>query len=173
MREVFACLVALALIAACAKSPAANAASAPASAPAAAPAPAVSGVYTAGGQPATLTDVAAYSDEPFDGQPVTALVFSVKPQSGDANALSDAHQGELGDAIIVRVQAGGVVIGADLVHHGLDKSGGYLSAVGLLSLKDYTATGGELSGRLTSDGPNDAGSGQTVNVDLTFHTKAP
>jgi hypothetical protein len=172
MRELLASLAALILIAGCSKAPAANAAPSPASAPAAAAAPAVAGTYVAGGQPAALTDVSARPDDPFNGQPVTALVFTVKPQAGDADVLTDAHQGELGDAIIVKVQAGGVVVGADLVHHGLDKSGGYVSAVGLLSLKDYRDAGGELSGHLTSDGPNDAG-GQTVNVDLTFHTKAP
>ncbi len=172
MREVLACLAVLALVAACSKTPAANAASAPPSAPAAAAAPAVSGVYSAGGQPAALTDVTAHYDEPFNGQPVIALVLTVKPQNGDANAISDAHQGEFGDAIIVRVQSGGAVIGADFVHHGLDKSGGYLSAVGLLSLQDYSTAGGVLSGRLTTGGANDTGS-QAINVDLTFHAKAP
>jgi hypothetical protein len=172
MRPLLACLVALALVGACSKAPAASAASAQASAPAAAPAPVVSGVYTAGGQPAALADVTAHYDEPFNGQPVIALVLTVKPQNGDADAISDAHQGNFGDAIIVRVQSGGAVIGADFVHHGLDKSGGYLSGVGLLSLQDYSTAGGVLSGRLTTGGSNETG-GQAINVDLTFHTKAP
>lgn len=180
MRELLASLAALALLAACSRAPAANAApgqasvaaSSQPSAPAAATGPAVSGVYIAGGQPAAITDVSAHDDEPFNGKPVTALVFTVNPQNGDANAISDAQQGHFGDALIVRVEGAGQVIGVDLVHHGLDKTGGYLSAVGLLSLKDYSTADGQLSGRLTSDGPND-GAGQPVNVDLTFHTKAP
>ena len=177
MRELLTCLAAVCLIAACSKAPAAGASpasanAAPASAPAAA-GPPVSGVYTAGGQPAALTDVSAHADDPFDGKPVTALVFTVKPQGGDANAISDAHQGNFGDAIILRVQAGGQVIGADFVHHGLDKSGGYMSAVGMVSLKNYSDAGGQLSGQLTSGGPSDAAGGQSINVDLAFHTRAP
>ena len=173
MRRVIACLAALGLVVACSKTPSARAAAnQTAAAPATQSGAPVSGVYTAGGKPAALTDVTAHTDDPFDGKPVTALVFTVEPHAGDTEADNDAHQGKFGDAIVVRVQPDGTVIGADMLHHGLDKSGGYVSAVGVLTLKDYNAAGGQISGRLTSGGPSDA-AGQQVNVDLTFHTKAP
>jgi hypothetical protein len=178
MRQLLACLLAVGLIGACSRPPAENAASSanaadatPATAPAAA-GPAVSGVYTAGGQAATLTEVTAHNDEPFGGKPVMALVFTAQTQAGDANAMDDAHLGKFGDAIIVRVEPDGTIIGSDLIHRGLAKSSGYISGVGLVTLKDYRAAGGEISGRLTSGGPSDAFD-QPINIDLTFHTKAP
>lgn len=187
MRRALACLVGLVVVAACAKGPAsansANAAASPATSANAAAAPAtpattpaagppVSGVYTGGGKSAQLTEVTAHKDDPFDGQPVTALVFTAQPQGDDASAATDALLGQFGDAIIVRVEPDGTVIGADLVHHGLDKTSGSISVVGVLSLKGYKAANGEISGELTSGGPSDV-FGQPVNVDLTFHTKAP
>jgi hypothetical protein len=73
--------------------------------------------------------------------------------------------------MIVRVQDG-AVIGADLLHHGLGKTNGYVSAAGLLRLKDYAVAGGQITGEVTSGGPTDVFD-QPVNVDLTFHAKAP
>jgi hypothetical protein len=186
MRIVPACLAAIGLLAACSTAPAAQSNAAPlaATAPvaasstgtaAAAPSAAapVSGVYTAAGKPAVLTDVSIHPDDPFDGKPVFAIVFTVAPQGGDADAANDAHQGKFGDAIVIRVDEDGTIIGADMMHRGLDKTGGYISTVGVLSIDHYLASGGEISGHVTSGGPNDAGAGQQVNVDLTFHAKAP
>ena len=165
MRAILACLAALGLLIASPNTPSANAATPDA-------APAVSGVYMAGGQPAALTEVTAHKDDPFGGQPVTALVFSVEPQGGDADADSDAHNGKFGDAMVVRVQPDGRIVGVDMLHHGLVKTGGYISAVGVLSLEDYRVAEGEISGHLTSGGAADAW-GQQINVDLTFHTRTP
>src|SRR5579871_997898 len=105
MRLVLACLAAVGLLAACSRAPAASAspANAASAAPAASSAP-VSGVYEAGGKPALLTDVTAHNDDPFDGKPVVAIVFSVLPQGGDADADSDAHQNKFGDALVIRVE---------------------------------------------------------------------
>jgi hypothetical protein len=161
MRAVLACLAALGLLIAW---PNANATTPDASA--------VSGVYMAGGEPAALTDVTAHKDDPFGGQPVTALVFTVAPQGDDVDADSDAHNGKFGDALVVRVQPDGRIIGVDMLHHGLVKTDGYITAVGVLSLQDYQVAGGEISGHLTSGGRVDAW-GQQINVDLTFHVRAP
>src|SRR5579862_1086454 len=104
MRTLFIGLTGLALVAACSKAPGnadssaapASAASASAGATSAAPAtaqaagPAVSGSYTADGKAAVLTQVTTHKDDPFDGQPVTDLVFTAKDQAGDAKAADDA-----------------------------------------------------------------------------------
>jgi hypothetical protein len=39
-------------------------------------------------------------------------------------------------------------------------------------VKNYQATGGQISGVLTTGGPNDV-FGQKLDVDLSFHTAAP
>jgi hypothetical protein len=190
MRKVFVCLAGVAVISACSKAPSAApkptvavasdaAAPAPAPAAAAAPAPApsgpaVAGIYTANGKPAALTQVTAHKDDPFDDQPVTALVFTAKDQAGDAKAAFDASFGKFGDAIVVRVQPDGTVIGAEILHSGFNGPGqtNAISISGDMSIKDYSVASGQISGRLTSGGPVDI-FGQKLEVDLTFHTKAP
>jgi hypothetical protein len=191
MRKVFICLAGAALLAACSKAPAGAgkpdaaapqsaavaSASAPAAsaAPAAAPAaagPAVSGTFTGNGKAAVLTQVTAHKDDPFDDQPVTALVFTAKDQAGDDKAAFDALFGKFGDAIVVKVEPDGSVIGAEVLHSGLEHPDASVSISGVFTLKDYKAAGGQISGRLTSGGPTDV-FGQKVDVDLTFHTKAP
>ena len=190
MQKLFAGLAAAVLVAACSKSPTA-AVRAGSAAPPAGPAPAagaavtpplaaapvangppVSGVYTANGKPAALTAVSAHKDEPFDGTPVTDLVFTARDQGGDDKAADDAIFGKFGDAIVIKAEPDGTVIGADILHAGLEHPSASVSMSGVLSLKDYRAGGGQISGHLTSGGPTDV-FGQKVDIDLTFHTKAP
>jgi hypothetical protein len=185
MHRMSVCLAGVLLLVACSKSqpPAPNAtANSPvtpvvtqtAAAPAAATAagPAISGTYTGNGQPATLTQVTAHKDDPFDGQPVTALVFTAKDQSGDDKAAFDALFDKFGDAIVVKVEPDGTVVGADVVHAGLKSPSGSISLSGVLKLEGYSAANGQISGHLTSGGPVDVFD-QKLAVDLTFHTKAP
>lgn len=175
MRKAIICLAGIALIAACSKAPS-NAAKSDAAAPAAPPAaavtgPPVSGTYTANGKPATLTQVTAHTDEPFDGKPVIELVFTAKDQAGDPKAGFNALFGKLGDAITVKVQPDGTVIGANVVHAGLKREGS-IAISGPITIQDYHSEGGQISGHLTSGGPVDVFD-EKVAVDLTFHTKAP
>jgi hypothetical protein len=183
MRTPIACLAGVLLLVACSKAPApaANAAAPQGGAPAAAipaaalaaPAgPAISGTYTGNGKAAALTEVTAHNDDPFDGHPVVALVFTQKDQGGDDKAATDALFGKFGDAIVARIEPDGTVVGADVVHSGLQTPSGSISISGVFTLKDYRAAGGEISGHLTSNGPTDVFD-QKVDVDLTFHTKAP
>jgi hypothetical protein len=183
MRKVFIGLAGLVPVVACSKAPdnaASSAASAGVGATSATPAlasaapatdPDVSGSYTVDGKAAVLTQVTAHKDDPFDGQPVTAIVFTAKSQAGDAQAADDALFGNFGDAIVAKVEPDGTVVGADLVHAGL-KEHGSVSVSGVMTAKNYKTTGGQISGELTSGGPTDV-FGQKVDVDLTFHTKAP
>jgi hypothetical protein len=175
-------LAGLALVAACSKAPAPNAnaaatqAVAPAAAaPQAASAPAtgaaVSGVFTGDGKQAALTEVTAHRDDPFDGKPIVAVVFTTKDQGNDDKAATDALFGNFGDAIIARLEPDGTVIGADVIHSGL-QSPGSVSVGGVFTVKDYSAANGQISGELTTNGPTDVFD-HKLNVDLTFHTKAP
>ena len=93
------------------------------------------------------------------------------PAAGAAHADFDALFGKFGDAIVVKVQPDGNVVGVDIVHSAL-KTPGSVSISGVMSIKGYSAAGGQISGHLTSGGPTDV-FGQKLDVDLTFHTKAP
>jgi hypothetical protein len=183
MRNVVLGLAGLTLLVACSKAPgnagssAAPASAAPAAAAAAAPTaapvtgPPVSGSYTVDGKAAVLTQVTSAKDDPFDGQPVTDVILTAKDQAGDAKPAVDALFGNFGDAIVVRIEPDGTVVGADIVHSAL-KEQGSVSLSGVFSVKNYQASGGQISGELTTGGPNDV-FGQKVDVDLTFHVKAP
>jgi len=189
MRKGFMGLAGLVLLAACSKAPtntqaptgaaaqsaaAQSAASAPAPAASAAPAaagPAVSGRYIGNGQAATLTKVTAHPDDPFDGKPITALVFTAKDQAGDKDAANDAPFGNFGDAIVIKIEPDGTVISADVVHSGL-QSPGPVSIGGVFTIKNYLASNGQISGDLTTGGPTDVFD-KKLDVDLTFHVKAP
>jgi len=176
-RTVLLVAAGLTLVAACAKKPAAapaNAAAPPAGQPAAPPtatagAP-VSGVFTGDGRSAILTQVTAHPDDPFDGQPVTAIVLTAKDQGGDPKAAMGALFGNYGEAIVARIGADGKLVGTDVVHPGLGT--GSTSLSGVITLEDYSSANGQLSGRLTTSGDQDV-FGHKLNVDLTFHTKAP
>ncbi|MBS0409399.1 MAG: hypothetical protein JSR86_05750 [Proteobacteria bacterium] len=181
--KTLACLLGAALLAGCSKpaapgasaaAPAGPAASAAAAAPIAPPAasgPEVAGTFTVDGKAATLTQVTAHAGEPFDDKPVTLLVFTAKDQGGDAKADFDAMFGKFGDALVIKVQPDGSVVGADVVHSGL-KTPGSVSISGVMTMQGYSAAGGQISGHLASGGPTDV-FGQKLQVDLTFHTKAP
>ncbi len=133
MHKVVVGLAGLLLVAGCSKTsgnvasgaaPAGTAqAAASAAPPAAAPAsgPPVSGAYTVDGKAAVLTQVTAHKDDPFDGKPVTALVFTAKDQGGDAQAAEDALFGKFGDAVVARIEPDGTVVGPDLVHSALSE----------------------------------------------------
>ena len=185
MRKTLICLAGVLLVVACSKPPAVQGANAaapqavPASPSAPAPVataaesgPAVSGTYTGNGKQATLTQVTAHNDDPFDGKPIIALVFTAKDQGGDDKAAFDALFNKFGDAIVAKIEPDGTLIGVDVIHSGLQSPSGSISISGVLTVKDYSAANGQISGRLTSNGPTDVFD-QKVDVDLTFHTKAP
>ena len=49
---------------------------------------------------------------------------------------------------------------------------GSITVFSVLTMKDFTMAGGEISGHLTSGGPSEVPD-QKWEVDLTFKTKAP
>ena len=111
-------------------------------APAAPAGAAVSGIFAADGQQSVQTQVTAHPDDPFDGQQVTALVFSARDQGGDPKAANDAMFGKFGDALVIKVEPDGTVIGAQVMHAGL-KGQGSVSLSGVLSLKGAHESGGQ------------------------------
>jgi len=189
MRRFFICLAAIAALAACSKpaappaaaggaaqpapptAPAGPAAGGGGAAPTAPAAASVSGTFTVDGKPATLSFAGAYKDEPFGGQPVTALVFTQNDQKGDAQPADDALFRKLGDAIVAKVQPDGTLIEFDLVHAAL-KEPSSVSLSGPVTLKDFKLDASVLSGHLTTSGPTDV-FGQSVVIDLTFRAPAP
>jgi len=171
LRRLLLGLAALTLaIAGCSKP--SNPPKAGASAVSATAGPVIEGTFYGNGVPGTLNFVGAYPDEPLDGKPVTAVVLSAKDQGGHAKPTFDAVFGKLGDAIVAKVEPDGTLIGVDVVNSGLQSPSGSISLSGVVSLKDYRADGGQISGRLTTGGDVDV-FGQKLQIDISFHTRAP
>lgn len=133
----------------------------------------LSGTFVANGKAATLTQVTAHEGDPHSfGKPVTELVFTANDQKGDTNAAFNATFHRYGDAIVAKVAADGSVLGIGLVHSALRKSGIALNATGVVKIANFSASGGQISGRLTSGGPKTV-SDEAFEVDLSFKVKAP
>ncbi|MGA0603733.1 hypothetical protein ACO2Q3_23705 [Caulobacter sp. KR2-114] len=175
MRLAIIGLAGLLLLAGCSKpSPGAAGKDARAASPAASAAasPPIEGTFYGNGKPGSLNFVGAYADDPFDGKPVTAVVLSSQDQAGHAKPVFDAVFGKLGDAIVAKIEPDGSLIGVDVVNSGLQSPSGSISLSGVVTLKDYHAEGGQISGRLTTGGDVDV-FGQKLQIDVSFRTKAP
>jgi hypothetical protein len=132
----------------------------------------LSGVFVANGKAATLTQVTAHKGEPVFNKPVTELVFTAMDQKGDPKAAFNAAFHKYGDAIIAKVMADGKVVGTELVHSGWHRPNMVVSTAGTIEIVDFSVTGGEISGRLTTNGMQEFFSDK-CEVNLTFKTKAP
>jgi hypothetical protein len=132
----------------------------------------LSGAFKVDGKAAALSQVAAYAGEAEAGQPTTVLVFSTKNQGKDPKAAFNALFAKFGDALVVKVLPDGKVFSADLVHANLSSPNGSAQVFGVVKINDFKASGGEISGEVTSGGPRDL-RGQSWEIDLTFKTKTP
>jgi hypothetical protein len=133
---------------------------------------AVSGTFTANGKATTLTQVTAHKGEPVFNKPVTELVFTAMDQKGDPKAAFNATFHKYGDAIIAKVTAEGKLVGTELVHSGWRRPGMALSVSGSITMEDFSLKDGEMSGRIVTDGVQEAFSDK-FEVNLTFKVKAP
>jgi len=132
----------------------------------------LSGVFTANGKPAKLTQVTAHKGEPFDNKPVIELVFTAMDQKGDPKAAFNAAFHKFGDAIIAKILPDGSVAGAELAHSGWRRPDMVVSVSGNIKIVDFSLTAGEISGRLTTGGMQEFFDDK-YEVDLTFKTKLP
>lgn len=131
------------------------------------------GKYVANGKEAKLGFLLAKKDEPFSGKPVTQLIFSEKDASKDSSPAMHAQFGDLGDALVIRLQHDGDewrVIGSEFAHSALKHSGA--SGSGIVSAKDIKVANGEISGHLMTDAGADL-FGEPLVIDLKFHVKQP
>jgi hypothetical protein len=177
VRRLILCVAALATLAACSNGGAPNAANNAAqsnAAPAAPSAPAVatvSGTFTVDGKPATMAFVGAYKVDPIDGKPVIAIVMSTLSQAGSANPPAEAITEKFGtEVIVLDINPDGTFVEASVYNKNLKSH--VVTMDGGISVKNFTSTGGVISGELTTNGPTDS-FGQKLNIDLTFKVTAP
>ena len=122
---------------------------------------------------AALTQVTASKDDPASiVKGGTVLIFTTKNQGGDPKAEFNAMFDKYGDAIIVKFGPDGKIYNVGLMHAGLTRPGGSLQVMGVLKIEDFSMAGGEISGRLTSGGVQEAFRDK-FEVDMPFKAKAP
>jgi len=185
MRTTLLSLAALAALAACSKpaenasaNAAANAAAAtplaasPGAAPAAPASAALSGTFTVNGKAAELTEATAHKGDPFFDKPIIDVVLTEKSQTGSGKPAEDAIFGNFGDALVAHIEEDGTLTGVELVHSGRKDAQGSISVAGPIKMAEFKSAGGQISGRLTTDGPIDLFENQ-VDINVTFQTKWP
>lgn len=129
------------------------------------PAGLVIGTYTGNGQDAKLSHAVFLPDEDHQGEKVYLLVFSQKDPNGAAKPAIDAMVGKLGHALVVRVSAAGAILGAEICHQALKRSG--FSSIGTLALEEFWVEKGRIAGRLLTEGERTFGN-DVWEVDFSF-----
>ncbi len=130
----------------------------------------VTGNYVGNGREAKLAFVVVTPHEEFSGEKAWTIVASEKDSSKSKRPDFDAQFGELGDALVVSVTAGGDIFSVQVCHQELEKSG--FSSSGTLEVEGFSAAGGKLAGRFFTDGEHEF-FGDRWSVDLTLSADLP
>jgi hypothetical protein len=105
----------------------------------------VSGKFIGNGKAAKLAHAVVVPHDPWNDEPAYTLVMSEKAASGSMGADTQAMFGKLGDALTITVTKSGKIIGTQVSHQSLSKSG--FSTVGTIEAEGVKIEGGTLSGR--------------------------
>ena len=127
----------------------------------------VSGTYLINGKPVQLKYAKSIKGEPFDNKDTTLVVLSEKDASKSKKPDNDAMFGKLGGALVLTITADGELVGTQVV-----KDKVQFSASGDIKLSNYKADGGNVSGRVATDGQQKFFE-NTWQVDVTFSVAGP
>ena len=128
----------------------------------------VAGLYTGNGTAAKLTYASAMKDD-FE-KSWTVLVFTEKDHSKEKNPRTAAMFNKCGSALILTVTAEGKVVGCEVCHESLKKSG--FSSIGKIKTTDFKIENDKVSGTATTEGEVTT-FGEKWEVKLTFDVKKP
>jgi len=127
----------------------------------------ISGTYLINGKPVQLKYAKAIKGEQFDNKDTTLVVLSEKDASKSKKPDNDAMFGKLGGALVLTITADGELVGTQIV-----KDKVQFSASGPIKLTDYKAEGGNVSGKVATDGQQEFFK-DTWQVDVTFSVPGP
>ena len=130
----------------------------------------VSGIFNGNDQPAKLMFVSAHKGTPVAGKDTIKLVFTEKNHAKDERPDLKALFGDYGSALMIGIQPDGKVVTCDIAHEALKQKP--ISSPSSVKMSDFKNEGGQISGKLATDGKQEA-FGQTWEVNLVFKTKAP
>ncbi len=130
----------------------------------------VSGVFKGNDQPAKLMFVSAHKGTPVAGKDTIKLVFTEKDHAKNERPDLKALFGDYGSALVIGIQPDGKVVTCDIAHEALKQKP--ISSPSSVKMSDFKNEVGQISGKLATDGKQEA-FGQTWEVNLVFKTKAP
>jgi hypothetical protein len=139
-------------------------------APAAWSAGQVSGKYIGNGKPAKLVHAVVVPHEPWQGEAAYTVILAEKDPAGVKKPDFDAMFGKLGHALVVNVTRKGDIIGTQVCHQALEKSG--FSSSGTLFVDGFKIEGKQLSGRFYTKEKEEF-FGDTWEIDLTVKAGLP
>ena len=108
----------------------------------------VSGTYMINGKPVPLKYARVVKGEPFDDKETKVVILTEKDASKSKSPENDAMFGRLGGGLVLTINSEGQLIGTQVV-----KDKVQFSASGNITLTDYKAEGGTVTGKIATDGP--------------------
>jgi hypothetical protein len=131
----------------------------------------VKGKFTGDGKEGNLKFVSVQMTEPFSDKEAIEVIFAEQDHRKSSRPGFDAGFRKFGNALILKMfTIDGGIFGCEVAHSAHDKSP--FSSVGSIKMQEFDLSGGNLKGRVTTDGVADA-IGQKWEVDLTFAAPLP
>jgi hypothetical protein len=127
----------------------------------------VSGTYLIDGKPVQLKYAKAIKGEAFGDKGTTLVIISEKDASKSKKPDTDAMFGKLGGALVLTITSDGELVGTQVV-----KDKVQFSASGNINLSDFKADGGNLSGKVATEGQQKFFE-NTWQIDVTFSVPGP
>jgi hypothetical protein len=127
----------------------------------------VTGTYQINGKQVQLKYAKAIKGEAFDDKETTLVILSEKDPSKSKSLEDDAMFGRLGGALSLKITSDGQLIGTQVV-----KDKVQFSASGNITLSDYKAEAGKVSGKVATDGQQEFFETKW-QIDLNFSVAGP
>ena len=127
----------------------------------------ISGTYLVDGKSVQLKYAKAIKGEPFSDKDTTLVILSEKDASKSKKPDTDAMFGKLGGALVLTITSDGELVGTQIV-----KDKVQFSASGNIKLSDYKVDGGNISGKVATEGKQEFFE-NTWQLDVAFSVPGP
>ncbi len=112
--------------------------------------PPVSGKYLANNKEAKLAYALALQIDDWSGEPAYQIILTEKDPAGATKPDFDALFGKLGSALLVKITKSGKIIGTEICHQNLKRSG--VSSIGNLNVEKFKIDANTIHGRIFTNG---------------------
>jgi hypothetical protein len=131
--------------------------------------PTIEGKYLANDKASSLKFVSVVEEPPFSDKPALKLIFTEKDHS-KAKDFTFITNGDYGNALTISLHYDGTIFSSSVGHNALKFSP--FSSVGSINASDFTISGGNVSGRFSTNG-KDTWMKDTWELDVKFAAPLP